>query len=100
MREMKFSGAGPPKTVEIKGEWAIRSKSFQFGVAPLKNSKEMIVLRPQGPQQVLPPGRYALVLKGEGYDFSIAGPMTDPAQCLERTNALGGMVYSECPSVR
>jgi hypothetical protein len=96
-RELKFSDAGAPKTIEVKDEWAIRSKSFQFGVAPLKSSPEMIVLHPQDAQLVLPSGRYALTLKGEGYDFSVAGPMTDPVQCLERTNALGGMVYSECP---
>jgi hypothetical protein len=98
-QELKFSDAGAPKTIDVKGEWAIRGKSFQFGVAPL-NSPEMIVLHPQDPQLVLSGGRYALTLKGEGYDFSVAGPMTDPAQCLERTNALGGMVYSECPSAR
>jgi hypothetical protein len=100
MRELKFSEAGPPKTIDVKGEWAIRSKSYQFGVAPLKNSQEMIMLSPLDPQLVLPAGRYALVIKGGGYDFSVAGPMTDLAQCLERTNALGGMVYSECPSVQ
>jgi hypothetical protein len=97
MRELKFSEAEAPKTIGVKDEWSIRSKSFQFGVAPLKNSPEMIVLHPQDAQLVLPSGRYALTLKGEGYDFTVAGPMTDPAQCLERTNALGGMVYSECP---
>lgn len=100
MRELRFSDAGPPKTINVKGEWAIRSKSFQFGVAPLANSQEMIMLRPSDPQLVLPAGRYALVIKGQGYDFSVAGPLTDPAQCLERTNALGGMVYSECPGPR
>lgn len=99
MRELKFSEAGPPKSIQIKGEWAVRSKSFEFGVAPLKNNPEMIMLRPQNPQFSLSPGRYALVFRGQGYDFSVAGQMTDAAQCLERTDALGGMVYSECPSV-
>lgn len=98
MRELKFSGAGPPKLVQVTGEWAIRSKAFQFGVAPLKDNPEMIMLRPQTSQFSLSPGRYALVLGGRGYDFGVAGPMTDPAQCLERTDALGGMIYSECPS--
>lgn len=99
-QELKFSDAGAPKTINVKGEWAIRNKSFQFGVAPLNNSPEMIVLHPQDPQLLLPGGRYALSFKGEGYDFTVAGPVTDPAQCLERTNALGGAVYSECPSAR
>lgn len=99
MRELKFSTAGPPKTVTVEGEWAIRNKSFDLGAAPLKNSREMIILRPMTPDFSFSPGRYVLVLKGQGFDFSVAGPMTDPAHCLERTDAMGGMVYSECPSV-
>jgi hypothetical protein len=99
VRELKFPRSGPPKTFDVKDEWAIRNKAFQFGVAPINNSPEMIMLRPQSPQFLLPSGRYALVLKGQGYDFSVAGQMTDPDQCLERTDALGGMVYSECASV-
>lgn len=96
MREMKFAANGPPKTAEVAGEWAIRSKSYQFGVAPINNEPEMIILRPRDSQFTFSPGRYALVFKGEGYDFDIAGQLTDTAQCLERADALGGMVYSEC----
>jgi len=99
MREMKFAANEPPKTVEIAGEWAIRNKSYQFGVAPISNEPEMIMLRPQDPQFTFSPGRYALAFKGEGYDFSVAGQLTDTAQCLERSDALGGMVYSECHHV-
>jgi len=42
------------------------------------------------------PGRYILVLKDQGYDFTIAGKVTDPVQCLERTDAANGEFYSEC----
>jgi hypothetical protein len=96
MREMKFAAGEPPKIVKTAGDWAIRSKSYQFGVAPINNKPEMIMLRPQDPQFSFTPGRYALVFRGEGYDFSVAGQMTDAAQCLERTDALGGVIYSEC----
>lgn len=99
MKEMKFAAGGPPKTVKIAGEWAIRSKSYGFGVAPINNEPEMIVLQPRDPQFSLSPGRYALIFKGEGYDFNVAGQFTDTAQCLERTDALGGMMYSECRDV-
>ena len=95
-REMKFNGAGSPTTTEIDGEWAIRSKSYVFRVAPVGDSPEMIVLRPADSQQSLSPGRYALVFAGKGYDFTIDGEVTDAAQCLERSNVVGGMVYSEC----
>lgn len=99
MQEMKFATDGPPKISKIAGEWAIRSKSFEFAVTPLNDHPEMIILRPQDPQFSFSPGRYALVFGGYGYDFDVAGQLTDPAQCLERTEALGGIVYSECRDV-
>jgi hypothetical protein len=37
-----------------------------------------------------------LVLKGVAYDFTLDGPNTDSAHCLERTDALASAVYSEC----
>ena len=40
--------------------------------------------------------RYALALKGVGYDFTVDGPVTDIASCLERTDALGAPIYTEC----
>jgi hypothetical protein len=95
-REMKFNAGGPPTTTNIDGEWAVRSKQYVFRVAPLGDSPEMVVLRPADPQQSLSPGRYALVLAGKGYDFTIEGQVTDAAQCLERSNVVGGIVYSEC----
>jgi hypothetical protein len=95
-REMKFTGAGPPTTTNIDGEWAIRSKSYTLRVAPLGDSPEMVTLRSSNPDFSLSPGRYVLVLAGKGYDFTIDGQVTDLAQCLERTNVVGGIVYSEC----
>jgi hypothetical protein len=95
-REMKFNEAGPPVTTDIDGQWAIRSKSYEFRVAPVGDNPEMIVLHPADPQLSLSPGRYALVVAGKGYDFTVGGQVTDTAQCLERTDVLGGAVYSEC----
>jgi hypothetical protein len=95
-REMKFNEAGPPVTTDIDGQWAIRSKSYEFRVAPLGDNPEMVVLHPADPQLSLSPGRYALVVAGRGYDFTVDGQVTDTAQCLERTDVLGGAVYSEC----
>jgi hypothetical protein len=95
-REMKFNEAGPPVTTDIDGQWAIRSKSYEFRVAPVGDNPEMVVLHPADPQLSLSPGRYALVVAGKGYDFTVDGQVTDTAQCLERTDVLGGAVYSEC----
>ena len=95
-RETKFNVAGPPTVEKIGGQWAIRSKSYQFKVAPIDENPEMIVVRPEDPNLVLSPGRYALAIAGHGYDFTVFGQMSDTAHCLERTNAVGGTVYSEC----
>ena len=65
-------------------------------VAPLGDNPEMIVIRPDPANFVFPAGRYALVLKGVGYDFTVDGPVTDTAHCLERTDALNVPIYSEC----
>ena len=56
-------------------------------VAPVADNPEMIVIRPDD-NLALPAGRYALILKGVAYDFTVDGPLTDPAHCLERTEAL------------
>jgi len=56
----------------------------------------MIIIHAASPEFSLPAGRYALVFKGQAFDFDIGGQITDAAQCLERTNAVGGTVYSEC----
>ena len=98
-REMKFNGNGPPTITKVDGQWAVRSKSYQFRVAPLADNPEMIVLRAADTDSALPPGRYALVLGGQGYDFAVAGQVTDTAHCLESSDVVGGTVYSECRSL-
>jgi hypothetical protein len=95
-REMKFNEAGRAMTTNIDDQWAIRSKLYEFSVVPLGGNPEMIVLHPADPQLILSPGRYALVVAGKGYDFTVDGQLTDTAQCLERTDVIGGAVYSEC----
>lgn len=95
-QELKFSSAGPPKVNNISGQWAVRSKSYEYRVAPVEDSPEMVVLQPANPQLTLSPGRYVLVLGGQGYDFTVSGKITDVAECLERTDVVGGDVYSEC----
>lgn len=57
----------------------------------------MIVIQPPNPEFVFPPGRYALVLNGYGYDFTVAGKVTAPEQCLEQTQITDGVVVTECP---
>ena len=56
----------------------------------------MLLIQAENADFALPPGRYVLVLKNQGYDFTVAGKVTDPSQCLERTDAANGAFYSDC----
>jgi hypothetical protein len=70
--------------------------SYDFRVAPIRENPEMLLSRPENPEFEFAPGRYALVVKGQAYDFTVAGEITETAQCLERTEAANGTFYSEC----
>jgi hypothetical protein len=96
-RALTFDTVGKPKTTDVEQSWIIRNNSYQMRVGPFADNPEMIVIRPDPPDFNLPAGRYALVLKGVGYDFTVDGPQTDAAHCLERTDALNAPIYSECP---
>jgi hypothetical protein len=96
VRALKFDSAGRPTTAAISDAWVIRSNSYPMRVAPIADNPEMILIRPEQPDLSLPAGRYALVLKGIAYDFSLDGPTTDTAHCLERTDTLGSPIYTEC----
>jgi hypothetical protein len=98
MQSLTFDPARKAKFTKVDGQWALRGNAYDFRVAPLKNNPEMIAIQPEKEEFAFPAGRYALVLKGQAYDFSIDGPITEPAQCIERTEALNGPVYSECPN--
>jgi hypothetical protein len=95
-RALTFDPKGNAKMADVEQSWVIRNNSYQMKVAPLADNPEMIVVRPDPADFVLPSGRYALVLKGVGYDFTVDGPVTDMASCLERTDALDAPIYTEC----
>jgi hypothetical protein len=95
LREMTFN-AGQASTMNAQNTWTIRNISYDFRVAPLGEGSEMLIIRPESEDFVFPAGRYGLVIKGQAYDFTIAGPITEPAQCLEGIKAENGTFYSEC----
>jgi hypothetical protein len=97
MRTLTFDSAGHAKMRGAEESWVIRNNIYQMKVAPLGDNPEMVVIRPDPPDFVFPAGRYALVLKGIGYDFTVDGSVTDAAHCIERTDALNTPIYSECP---
>jgi len=93
-RALKFVDGKAVKS-PIEGVWRIRSKSYEFRVSPVEGQREMVAIRPD-PGFALPPGRYALVFNGVGYDFNVAGPVTAPEHCLEQVSAVNGTVITEC----
>jgi hypothetical protein len=97
-RTMKFDSTAKssPDYAPEEDLWSIRGISYKFKSAPVPGQPEMMIVRPESPDVVLSPGRYALVLKRQGYDFTIAGEVTDPNHCLERTEASNGTFYSAC----
>jgi hypothetical protein len=98
MRALTFAPGGKATYATVEPTWVVRSNSYQMSVAPAADSPEMVVIRPDRADFAFPAGRYALVLKKEAYDFTVDGAIHDRAHCLERTDALGGGVYSECPN--
>jgi hypothetical protein len=96
-RALTFGPGGNAAYTKVEQSWVVRSNSYDMSVTPVADNPAMVVIRPQKAEFVLPAGRYALVVKREAYDFTVDGPIRDPAHCLERTDALGAAVYSECP---
>lgn len=96
MRETKIVG-GKATVVKIEGSWRIRGQSVELRVAPVPGNREMIVA--QGDENFsLAPGRYVLVLKGLGYDFTVAGEPPSSAHCLEQFQTQNGPIFTECKS--
>jgi hypothetical protein len=94
VRAMRFVN-GKAVYTPIEGAWRIRSKAYQLRVSPVEGQREMILIQSE-PGFVFPAGRYALVLNGTGYDFTVAGAITAAEQCLEQSELSNGTVLSEC----
>jgi hypothetical protein len=98
-QETTFGPSGKRVTAASEDVWAIRNISFPFRAAPMKEDHEMYDVGPRDADEVLSPGRYALILKGAAYDFTVDGRVTDTRHCLERLLAANGVFYSECPNL-
>jgi hypothetical protein len=95
-RAISFDSKGRPNIASVSDSWNIRNVSHEFRVRPIAGNPEMLLIQSDKPGFVLPAGRYVLVLKDQGYDFTVGGKVAEPAQCLERTDAVNGSFYSEC----
>ncbi|QIP05553.1 hypothetical protein [Bradyrhizobium symbiodeficiens] len=95
--ELTFDKAGKPVVSKAADDgWVIRNISLPYRTAPSKDEADMYEVQSEDPDKPLAAGRYALVLKGQGYDFTVAGGITDHRHCLERMSATNGQFYSEC----
>jgi hypothetical protein len=92
-REFSASVAGKKVADDA---WVVRNISFPFRSSPVNGNPEMHELHSEDPALELTPGRYALVLKTQAYDFSVQGKVVDPRQCLERIVGSTGVFYSDC----
>jgi hypothetical protein len=95
-RAITFDSKGKPRFSPVSDAWNIRNISHEFRVRPIAGNPEMLLVQSEKPDFTLPAGRYVLVIKDQGYDFTVPGQATDVAQCLERTDAANGSFYSEC----
>jgi hypothetical protein len=75
--------------------WVIRNISFPYRIAPVQGAPDMYEIESEVSDFTLLPGRYALVWKGIGYDFAVAGEASSK-HCLEQTTAVNGVFFSEC----
>jgi hypothetical protein len=96
VRALTFDAKGKPSFSPVTDAWNIRNVAYELRVRPIAGNLEMLLVQSEKADFTLPPGRYVLVLKDRGYDFTVAGNVTDVAQCLERTDAANGEFYSEC----
>jgi hypothetical protein len=94
-RATNFSPGGQTQVSGVDDTWIMRNISFPFRIAPVASNSEMLALESES-EPTLPAGRYGLVINGIAYDFSVAGEVTDSAQCLERVAAANGTFYSPC----
>ena len=78
--------------------WLIYSAGYMFRTHPVPGKPEMVLVRPDDPDLVLPPGRYVLLMNDEPYEFSIAGEITDPRSCVEGFPTPHGPVFHVCKS--
>ena len=96
VRALTFDARGKPSFSPVSDAWNIRNLSYEFKVRPISGNPEMLLAQSKDTDLALPPGRYVLVLKNEGYDFTVPGAVSSRSQCLERTDAANGSFYTEC----
>ena len=99
-RAMGVDATGKAVVAPARDSFVIRNFSLPYRAGPIPDHPEMYLIQPDSSEAALPPGRYALVIKGQGFDFAIDGAVTDARQCVERIDAVNGAFYTPCPDSR
>jgi hypothetical protein len=94
-RRTSFDPKGKPIISPVSGLWSLRNIAIDYRPAPVSGNTEIREFNAASAQG-LSAGRYVVVLDGRGYEFSVAGAVTDKSQCLEQLDASNGSFYSEC----
>jgi hypothetical protein len=94
-RRTSFDPKGKPIISPVSGLWSLRNITIDYRPAPVSGNTEIREFNAASAQG-LSAGRYVVVLDGRGYEFSVAGAVTDKSQCLEQLDASNGSFYSEC----
>jgi hypothetical protein len=97
-RALSFGPDGKAATTPVQNSWVVRNNAYEMRVGPVPGYPEMVEIKSDDAAFSLPAGRYALAIKNIAYDFTVDGQLTDPAHCLERTDALNTPIYTECPA--
>jgi len=96
-KSMNFDSTGKAVvTTPATDTWLIRDQGYDLRVSPMRESQEMVMMRPENADFSFPPGRYELMLGGQPYDFVIAGAVTDSAHCVEGVATVRGPAFYEC----
>ena len=74
----------------------MRSTSYELRVAPVLEQPEMVLFRPETPVICFSCRTLRTRAASQAFDFTVSGPITHSAHCLERTEAANGTFYSEC----
>jgi hypothetical protein len=67
VRALVFDAKGKPSYKPVSDSWSIRNKTYEFRIRPVPRNPEMLLVQPENADFVLPPGRYVLALKDQGY---------------------------------
>jgi hypothetical protein len=95
VKQYQANSAKSEPTTTRGDHWVIRNISFPYRIAPVQGVPDVYEIESEALNFALAPGRYALVWKGIGYDFVVAGDASSK-HCLEQTTAVNGIFYSEC----